>query len=187
MAWLGRCVRAMLLGRLLLEWVIARVCVRSLQPLYCRFCPQKTRARLALLGMPSVFKPLALSRTRLMPPARESPGWSPSRAVLAGRDAPARVRARAALRGARQALVEAEVGRLWAESSRAADDARRTAQVGHGAASGAAPPHLYRPRRPRASPTRPRPSGDLSAAPATAPGAVKAHLYRGNPSGRLLE
>jgi len=58
-----------------------------------------------------------------MPPARAAPGWSPPRAVLAGRDAPARVRARAALRGARQALVEAEAGCLRAGSNRAADDA----------------------------------------------------------------
>ena len=40
----------------------------------------------------------------------------------------------------RAALVEAEVGRLRAESSRRADEAD-AAQVGHGAASGAAPPH----------------------------------------------
>ena len=60
-AWLGRCVRAMLLGRLLLEWVIAQICVRSLQPLYCRFCPQKREPGL-LAGMPSVFKPLARER-----------------------------------------------------------------------------------------------------------------------------
>ena len=100
-----------------------------------------------------------------MSPARAAPGWSPSRAVLAGRDAPARVRARAALRGARQALVEAEVGRLWAESSRAADDADAQRKSVTGQPQGQPHPTYFRPRRPRASPTRPRPSGDLSAAP----------------------
>ena len=85
------------------------------------------------------------------------------------------------------ALVEAKGGQILGREQSEGGQRRRAAQVGHGAASGAAPPTYFRPRRPRASPTRPRPSGDLSAAPATAPGAVKAHLYRGNPSGRLLE
>ena len=85
------------------------------------------------------------------------------------------------------ALIEAEVGRPRAESSRPADDADAQLKSVPGQPPGQPHPTYIRPRRPRASPTRPRPSGDLSAAPATAPGAVKAHLYRGNPSGRLLE
>ena len=93
---------------------------------------------------------------RRMPPARAAPGRSPSRAVLAGRDAPARVRARAALRGARQALVEAE---LWAASGPREQSEggrrRRAAQVGHGAASGAAPPHLFPPEAPPREPYPP--------------------------------
>ena len=113
-----------------------------------------------------------------MPPARAAPGWSPSRAVLAGRDAPARVRARAALRGARQALVEAEVGRLWAESSRAADDADAQRKSVTGQPQGQPHPTYFRPRRPLVSATRLRPSSDLSAVLATAAGAVKAHMYR---------
>ena len=121
-----------------------------------------------------------------MSPARAAPGWSPPRAVLAGRvlqlarSAPL-YEARAA------ALIEAEVGRPRAESSRPADDADAQLKSVPGQPPGQPHPTYIRPRRPRASPTRPRPSGDLSAAPATAPGAVKAHLYRGNPSGRLLE
>ena len=115
-----------------------------------------------------------------MSPARAAPGWSPSRAVLAGRDAPARVRARAALRGARQALVEAEVGRV--SGPRAVG--RRTTQLKlvTGQPQGQPHPTYFRPRRPRASPTRPRPSSDLSAAPSTAAGAVKAHMYSSEPT-----
>ena len=175
-AWLGRCVRAMLLGRLLLEWVIARVCVRSLQPLYCRFCPQKREP-----GLPSVFKPLALYErlTRLlMPPARAAPGWSPSRAVLAGRDAPARARGRDATRRAARRSRRGRGGPPLGREQSGGGRRRRAAQVGHGAASGAAPPHLFPPRRPRASPTLPRPSGDLSAVLATAAGVWRAHVQR---------
>ena len=110
-----------------------------------------------LLGMPSVFKPLA--RERDMSPARAAPGWSPPRAVLAGRDAPARVRARAALRGARQALVEAEVGRLWAESSRAADDADTQLESVTGQPQGQPhPTYIARGAPARALPARGRPA-----------------------------
>ena len=118
-----------------------------------------------------------------MPPARAAPGWSPSRAVLAGRDAPARVRARAALRGARQALVEAE---LWAASGPREQSEggrrRRAAQVGHGAASGAAPPHLF---PPEASPHNNYPPEAVRRplrGPLDGTGAVNAHMYSSEPT-----
>ena len=88
------------------------------------------------------------------------------------------MRARAALRGARQALVEAEVGRLWAESSRRTDDADAQLKLATGQPQGQPHPTYFRPRRPRASATPPRPSSDISAVLATAAGAVKAHMYR---------
>ena len=80
--------------------------------------------------------------------------------------------------GARQALVEAEVGRLRAESSRAADDADAQRKSVTGQPQGQPHPTYFRPRRPLVSATRLRPSSDLSAVLATAAGAVKAHMYR---------
>ena len=65
------------------------------------------------------------------------------------------------------------MGRLRAESSRAADDADAQRKSVTGQPQGQPHPTYFRPRRPRASPTLPRPSGDLSAAPATAPGPMK--------------
>ena len=121
-----------------------------------------------------------------MSPARAAPGWSPPRAVLAGRDAPARVRARAVLRGARQALVEAEVGRLRAESSRAADDADAQLRLAPGQPQGQPhPTYSARGVPARALPARGRPA--TSPRPARPRQGRGAHMYRGNPSGRLLE
>ena len=83
-----------------------------------------------------------------MPPARAAPGWSPSRAVLTGRDAPACVRARAARRGApRRSSRPGWAASLDREQS-GGGRRRRAAQVGHGAARGAAPPHLFPPEAP---------------------------------------
>ena len=113
-----------------------------------------------------------------MPPARASPGWSPSRAVLAGRDAPARARARAALREAHRGARRSRGGPLWAGSSRAADDADAQLKLVPGQPQGQPHPTYFRPRRPRASPTRPRPSGDPSTVLATAAGAWRAHVQR---------
>ena len=118
-----------------------------------------------------------------MSPARAAPGWSPPRAVLAGRDAPARVRARAALRGARQALVEAEVGRLRAESSRAADDADAQLRLAPGQPQGQ--PHstyFARGAPARVLPARGRPA--TPPRPSQVARAVKARMYRGKPSKR---
>ena len=72
------------------------------------------------------------------------------------------------------------MGRLWAESSRAADDADAQPKSVPGQPQGQPHPTYFRPRRPRASTTRPRPSGDLSAALATTAGSYS-HMYRGNP------
>ncbi len=67
----------------------------------------------------------------------------------------------------------------WAESSRAADDAA-DAQLKSvtGQPQGQPHPTYFRPRRPRASTTLPRPSGDLSAVLATAV-EQNARMYRG--------
>ena len=89
-----------------------------------------------------------------------------------------RARSRRAPRRAPAALVEAEVGRLWAESSRAADDADAQRKSVTGQPQGQPHPTYFRPRRPLVSATRLRPSSDLSAVLATAAGAVKAHMYR---------
>ena len=158
MAWLGRCVRAMLLGRLLLELVIARVCVRpsaSLLPLL----PAKSASPACLLGMPSVFNPLARERLP-MSPARAAPGWSPPRAVLAGRVcSSSRARSRRAPRrapGACRGRGGPPPGREQSGGGRR----RRAARVGHGAASGAAPlvPNFARGAPARALPARGRPA-----------------------------
>ena len=118
-----------------------------------------------------------------MSPARAAPGWSPPRAVLAGRDAPARVRARAALRGTRQALVEAEVG--FASGPRAVGGRVVLARgrLGPKLVQGGLPLRLPRVRLelplrlPRGRPaTPPRPSQVARA--------VKARMYRGKPSKR---
>ena len=39
----------------LLEWVIARVCLRNLQPIYCAFAHQKRGPPPPLLGIPSAL------------------------------------------------------------------------------------------------------------------------------------
>ena len=96
-----------------------------------------------------------------------------------------RARSRRALRGARAALVEAEVGRLRAESRRAADDA--DAQLGwpRGSLRGSpTPPISARGAPARAAPARavrrpPRPSRPR---PRDRKGAVKARMYRGKRS-----
>ena len=114
-----------------------------------------------------------------MSPARAAPGWSPPRAVLAGRVcSSSRARSRRAPRRAPAALVEAEVGRLWAESSRAADDADAQRKSVTGQPQGQPHPTYFRPRRPHASPTLPRPSGDPSAALAGREGRKGAHVQR---------
>ena len=117
-----------------------------------------------------------------MPPARAAPGWSPSRAVLAGRDAPARVRARAALRGARQRRLSRP---RWAASGPRAVGRRTTPtqlKIGHGAASGAAPPHLFPPE----APPRERYPSEAVQRPLRGPldgtGAVNPHMYSSEPT-----
>ena len=115
-----------------------------------------------------------------MPPARASPGMV---AVASGSGRPLRPSSRscAALRGARgaAALVEAEVGRFSRSGPRAVG--RRTPQLKSvpGQPQGQPHPTYFRPRRPLASTTLPRPSGDIFVAPATAI-EQNAHIYRGN-------
>ena len=167
----------MLLGRLLLELVIARVCVRpsaSLLPLL----PAKSASPACLLGMPSVFNPLARERLP-MSPARAAPGWSPPRAVLAGRVlqlASALAMQRGAHRGSNRGRGGPPPGREPSGGGRR----RRAAQVGHGAASGAAQPHLCSPEAPPREPYPPEAVRRPLRGPRDRAGAVKAHM---NPRG----
>ena len=46
----------------LLEWVIVRVCLRSLRSSIAAFAHKSASSPACLLGMPSVFKPLARER-----------------------------------------------------------------------------------------------------------------------------
>ena len=88
------------------------------------------------------------------------------------------MRARAALRGARQALVEAEVGRLRAESSRAADDADAQLESVTGQPRGQPPLYLISPEAPRREPYPPEAVRRPLRGPRDRAGAVKAHMYR---------
>ena len=71
------------------------------------------------------------------------------------------------------------MGRPRAESSRAADEADAQLKSVPGQPQGQPHPTYFRPRRPLASTTLPRPSGDIFVAPATAI-EQNAHIYRGN-------
>ena len=87
--------------------------------------------------------------TGRMPPARAAPGMVAVASGPGRSRASVCMRARAARREARAAaLIEAEVGRLRAGEQSGGGRRRRAAQVGHGAARGAAPPHLFPPEAP---------------------------------------
>ena len=76
------------------------------------------------------------------------------------------------------ALAEAEVGRVSGPRAVGGRTTPSRLKLVTGQPQGQPHPTYFRPRRPRASPTRPRPSGDLSAALATTAGAVLAHVQR---------
>ena len=114
-----------------------------------------------------------------MPPARAAPRWSPSRAVLAGRDAPARVRARGAPRRAPRRSSRPR----WAASAAQRAVGRRTTPTQLKSVTGQPqgqpqPTSVARGAPARALPARGR--------PATSPPSLRprqgrgAHMYRGN-------
>ena len=111
-------------------------------------------------------------------------------AAASGPGRPRRSSSRARLRRNEARAAALSSRPRWAASGPRAVGRRTTPtqlKIGHGAASGAAPPPYFRPRRPSKTIARrslPRPSGDLSAVPATAAGAAKAHMYRGKRSKR---
>ena len=122
-------------------------------------------------------------RCARMPPARAAPdgrrrerSWPAATLQLACALAP---RSEARASGACRGRGGPPLGREQSGGGQR----RRAAQVGPGAARGAAPPHQCRPRLPRASPTLPKPSEDLPAALAGRQGRG-APMYRGKPSKR---
>ena len=170
----------MLLGRLLLELVIARVCVRpsaSLLPLL----PAKSASPACLLGMPSVFKPLAASATADVSSPRGA--WMVAAASGPGRPRRSSSCARSAPRS------EARARRLsrprWAASGPRAVGRRttptRSSSWSWGSLRGSPTP----PISPEASPHNNYPPEAVRRplrGPLDGTGAVNAHMYSSEPT-----